>query len=179
MILVTVGTQFFDELIAEVDRLVATGVIRDEVYAQIGLCKAPPRHLRHVRFDRKLHDRMCEADLIITHAGTGCVIEAIESGKPFIAVVNDSKAGDHQREFLEVLDTTHDFCWVASPAELESALARARPARSRQENSINRLCDDIERELTAAPRSRLRGWFQRLSGRSRASVGDPSSASVG
>ncbi|MCB9858514.1 MAG: hypothetical protein H6818_22785 [Phycisphaerales bacterium] len=168
----TVGTQFFDELIAEVDRLVATGVIRDDVYAQIGLCKSEPRHMRHVRFDRTLHDRMCEADLIITHAGTGCVIEAIESGNPFIAVVNDSKAGDHQREFLRVLETTHDFCWIESPAKLASALPDARPASARQENSVGQLCDDITRELMQSSRVQSRGWVRRLLGRS-------SAASVG
>ena len=150
MIVVTVGTQFFDELIAEVDRLVATGVIRDDVYAQIGQCRETPRHISCVRFDRSLHEKMRAADLIITHAGTGCVIEAIELGKPFIAVVNQGKAGDHQREFLESLQTTHDFCWIASPAELASALPKARPARALQANRLQQLCDDIEREILAA-----------------------------
>lgn len=162
MILVTVGTQFFDELIAEVDRLVECGVIRDRVYAQIGLCRSMPRHLDSVRFDRNLHDRMREAELIITHAGTGCVIEAIELGKPFIAVVNGGKAGDHQREFLEQLEATHDFCWIGSPAELEAALPAARPARAREANRIDQLCDDLHRELRAAATMRGGGVLSRI-----------------
>jgi UDP-N-acetylglucosamine transferase subunit ALG13 len=154
VILVTVGTQFFDELIAEVDRLAGAGVVRDDVYAQIGLCATPPKHLDWVKFDRKLHDKMCEADLIITHAGTGCVIEAIELGKPFIAVVNGGKAGDHQREFLSVLETTHDFCWIESPDLLESALGKARPATAHRSGSIDRLCADLQIEMETAGRSR-------------------------
>ncbi len=154
MILVTVGTQFFDELIAEVDRLVGAGVIRDDVYAQIGLCETTPRHIEWVKFDRNLHDKMREADLIITHAGTGCVIEAVELRKPFIAVVNGGKAGDHQREFLKVLNTTHDFCWIDSPAGLTSALNEARPAKPLQGESIDRLCADLQNEMEAAGRSR-------------------------
>ena len=154
MIVVTVGTQFFDELIAEVDRLVGAGVIQDKVYAQIGLCATPPKHLDWVKFDRNLHDTMREADLIITHAGTGCVIEAVDIGKPFIAVVNGYKAGDHQREFLEVLNSTHDFCWIDSPARLEAALTEARPAKALRGQSIDRLCADIQKEMAFAGRSR-------------------------
>lgn len=164
VILVTVGTQFFDELIAEVDGLVARGVICDDVFAQIGLCESPPRHIDWVQFDRDLTRKMQRADLIITHAGTGCVIEAIECGRPFIAVVNGGKAGDHQREFLKTLETTHDFCWIDSPAGLESAIPRARPATALKSNSVETLCDDLHRELervSRAPMGGLIGWLFR------------------
>lgn len=150
MILVTVGTQYFDELIAEVDRLVRVGVITDRVYAQIGLCQMQPTHLDCVRFDRHLPNKMRDADLIITHAGTGSTIEAIQSGRPFIAVVNGGKAGDHQREFLQTLSTTHDFCWIESADELETALPMARPAVARGESSVQSLADDMRREIELA-----------------------------
>jgi len=150
LILVTVGTQFFDELIAEVDRLAASGAIRGTVLAQIGLCQLPLQHIDHVAFDRQLSEKMRQAELIITHAGTGSVIEAVESGRPFIAVVNDHKAGDHQREFMQVLETTHDFCWIGSPADLEAALPLARPARSLRPDSVETLAGDICSEIEAA-----------------------------
>ena len=152
MILVTVGTQYFDELIAEVDGLVRDGLIAGRVYAQIGLCRVMPTHLDWVRFDRGLADKMRTAELIITHAGTGSVIEAIQSGRPFIAVVNGGKAGDHQREFLESLSGTHDFCWIHSPAELAAALSQARPATARArpgtQGLANALCQEIAKAST-------------------------------
>lgn len=162
MILVTVGTQFFDELIAEVDSLVARGIIEDDVFAQIGLCETPPRHIDWIRFDRDMAKRMKRADLIITHAGTGCMMEVIESGKPFIAVVNGGKAGDHQREFLRSLESTHDFCWIDSPEKLKGSLPDARPATGRQGNSIETLCSDLHRELESASRVPPTGIITRL-----------------
>jgi UDP-N-acetylglucosamine transferase subunit ALG13 len=150
VILVTVGTQFFDELIDEVDRLVAKGVIKDQVWAQIGLAKRPPQHIEYAAFDRHLADRARDADLIITHAGTGCVCEFIALGRPMIAVANQTKAGNHQLEFLEQLSQVYDLCWVASPSELEAALPHARPARPFEESALAPLADDIRAVLLSA-----------------------------
>ncbi len=150
MILVTVGTQFFDELIEEVDRLVSTGAIKDRVWAQIGLAKTTPRHIEHVPFDRQILDRAREADLIITHAGTGSLCEFITLGRPMIAVVNSYKAGNHQLEFLEQLSQVYDFCWIGSPRELAEALPHARPPRPLSESTLAALANDIRRELLSA-----------------------------
>src|ERR1043166_1961761 len=122
MILVTVGTQFFDELIIEADRLAESGAFSEPVLAQVGLSKYTPHHLNHVAFDPDLLRHAKEASLIITHAGTGCVCEMIEIGRPFIAVVNDTKAGNHQLEFLRQMSTKYDFCWAASPRDLAAVL---------------------------------------------------------
>jgi beta-1,4-N-acetylglucosaminyltransferase len=143
MILVTVGTQFFDALIDEVDRLAAVNAFDAPVLAQIGLAKRLPKHVDHVPFDDNIRDKMNAADLIITHAGTGSLIECITSGRPFIAVVNDTKAGNHQLEFLEALSGIYDFCWIASPHDLESALPQARPARSLGQPGLAELAEDI------------------------------------
>lgn len=181
MILVTVGTQFFDELIDEVDRLAGEGAFdqftgagaaarfadpvltssgRDSqgarrpntsatestpataetrrqgtraatVFAQIGLQKKPPKHIEHVAFDRELVGKARQADLIITHAGTGSLMEFLPMGRPLIAVSNPTKADNHQLEFLLALDDVYDFCWIPTPRDLESALPRARPPQRR------------------------------------------------
>lgn len=132
MILVTVGTQFFDPLVEEVDRLAGQGVIQDRVVAQIGLAHCIPQHIEHFAFDHNECDNIrhmaSDANLIISHAGTGSLCELIDLGKPFIAVVNNTKAGNHQLEFCEYLATRYDFCWIDSPDKLASALPEARPA---------------------------------------------------
>jgi UDP-N-acetylglucosamine transferase subunit ALG13 len=143
VILVTVGTQFFDELIEEVDQLVETGLIRDEVRAQIGLAQYHPRHLSTFAFDRNILDIARRADLIISHAGTGLVMELISLGRPFIAVANQTKAENHQVEFLHHLSTTYDFCWIASPGELAGALPRARPATRIGTSGVESLAEDL------------------------------------
>jgi UDP-N-acetylglucosamine transferase subunit ALG13 len=143
VILVTVGTQFFDELIEEVDRLAGQEVIPQPVLAQIGLTPKKPRNVDHVAFDGHLLDTARRADLIITHAGTGSLCEFIALGRPFIAVVNDSKADNHQLEFLEHLSTLYDFCWIRSPRDLQGALPHARPAQPLGRSWRPPLADDI------------------------------------
>ncbi len=129
MILVTVGTQFFDELIDEVDRLASRGAFDRPVLAQIGLSRHIPRHVAHVRFDRQLLEKAASAELIISHAGTGSLCEFIPLGRPTIAVVNDTKAENHQLEFVRALSEVCDFCWIDSPSKLAEALPLARPPR--------------------------------------------------
>lgn len=149
MILVTVGTQFFDGLIDEVDRLAGQGVFDQPVLAQIGLARRTPKHIEHVAFQKNLVETAAKADLIITHAGTGSLCEMLTLGKPFIAVVNDTKAGNHQLEFLEHLSRRYDFCWIDSPEKLRAALPHARPATPLEPGGADRLADDIRCFLSA------------------------------
>ena len=145
MIFVTVGTQFFDELIEEGDRLAGEDGFEQPVFAQIGLHPCAPRHIEHVAFVKDMQATLDRADLIITHAGTGSLCECIQLGKPFIAVVNDTKAGDHQREFVEHLSEIYDFCWVSSPKCLATALPHARAATPKGDPGLAQRVDDLRR----------------------------------
>jgi beta-1,4-N-acetylglucosaminyltransferase len=149
VIFVTVGTQYFDELINEVDRLAAIGALGQPVLAQIGLAKRKPKNIDYVVFDRNMLETARTADMIITHAGTGSLCEFIALGKPFIAVVNDTKAGNHQLEFLEHLSSLYDFCWICSPCHLEQALPHARPATPLSKTAQSMLAEDIQAFLKA------------------------------
>jgi len=149
MILVTVGTQFFDELIEEVDRLAGEGAFAEPVVAQIGLSRHRPKHMDYLAFDRNLLETAARASLIITHAGTGSLIEFVMLGRPFIAVVNDTKADNHQLEFLERLSAEYDFCWIDSPRRLAAALPEARPARPRRRSNAPDLAADLRAWLHA------------------------------
>ncbi len=142
-VLVAVGTQHFDALVAEVDSLVQTGRLPANTFGQIGSGTYLPHHFPWVRYERNLWQRLVTADLIITHGGTGLVMECIQSGRPFIAVPDELKPKNHQLEFLEALAERFDYCWARRPTDLETVLPHARPARRKDARDVRELARDI------------------------------------
>jgi len=68
---------------------------------------------RIFRYKKEVVSDMIQADIIIGHAGAGTCIEALEIGKPFIAVVNDTLMDNHQSELAERLaEDGHLLCTV-------------------------------------------------------------------
>ncbi len=53
------------------------------------------------RYKGSLKQDMLDADLIISHAGSGSVMESLEAGKKLIVVVNDQLMDNHQLELAE------------------------------------------------------------------------------
>lgn len=99
MIFVTVGTheQPFNRLIQEVDHLVETGVIKEEVFIQTGYSIYEPKfcqwsHL--ISFDQ-MSKFMQKADIIITHGGPATFMSAIANDKKPIVVPRQEKFGEH------------------------------------------------------------------------------------
>ena len=130
MIFITLGSQKFqfNRLLKEIDRLIETGVITDEVFAQIGYSDYQPRHFAYKQFlDRDEFAAMqSKADIEITHAGTGAIIGAVKKGKKVIAVPRLAKYGehvdDHQLQLLEQFDELGLICSCKDCSELEEAL---------------------------------------------------------
>jgi UDP-N-acetylglucosamine transferase subunit ALG13 len=60
-----------------------------------------PEMLTCVSFDRRpaIQDEITAASLLIAHAGTGTVLEALTSGVPAVVVPNRALMHDHQSEF--------------------------------------------------------------------------------
>ena len=103
MIFVTVGTTHFDPLIKEVDRLKSTGIIEDDVIAQIGEGQYIPKHLQWFRYTDDMHRYYKESRLCICHGGVGSIYELLYLGKEFIAVANRDLKDDHQSDLLKAL----------------------------------------------------------------------------
>ena len=108
MTFVTLGTQDFpfNRLLELVDRLVEEGVLRGEVFAQVGHSTYVPRNYSHVDFlnPADYSRRIGEADLIIAHAGVGTIMSCLSSRKKLIVVPRAKAHGehvdDHQFDFL-------------------------------------------------------------------------------
>ncbi|MBR2122727.1 MAG: beta(1,3)galactosyltransferase EpsH [Lachnospiraceae bacterium] len=109
MIFIICGTQKFqfDRLIRGLDEQVGQGLIRDELFAQIGGCTYEPVNYPFVRFmdDTAFKKSIEEADLIITHSGTGSIINSIKRGKKVIVVPRleeyEEHVSDHQVQIAE------------------------------------------------------------------------------
>ena len=99
MIFVTVGSQKFqfNRLLKEIDELIENKVINEEVFAQIGVSDYKPQNYKYKEFvtQDEFNKYLDEARLIITHAGTGVIVNAIKKGKKVIGIQRLSKFGEH------------------------------------------------------------------------------------
>jgi len=100
MIFVTVGSSAngFDRVVKYVDELKNEGKIRGKVIAQIGNGSYKPEKIDEF-FKFKEWDeieRLNEkADMIISHAGAGTILTALDHSKPLICVPRLQKLGEH------------------------------------------------------------------------------------
>lgn len=99
MILVTVGSQKFqfNRLLEEIDKLVANRIITEDVFAQIGVSDYKPKNYKYIDFmpQEEFEKKMDESSIVITHAGTGVIVNAVKKEKKVIAVPRLAKYGEH------------------------------------------------------------------------------------
>ena len=130
MIFVTLGSQKFqfNRLLQQIDDLVEQGIIKDEIYAQIGYSDYQPKHYNYKQFlDRDEFVAMeANADIVITHGGTGAIIGAVKKGKKVIAVPRLAKFGehvdDHQLQLISEFKNQNLICGIEDCSELQLAL---------------------------------------------------------
>lgn len=130
MIFITLGSQKFqfNRLLTAIDILIEKGVIQDIVFAQVGYSDYQPKHYEYKQFlDREEFAAMEEqADIVITHGGTGAIIGAVKKGKKVIAVPRLAKYGehvdDHQLELIAQFVEQRLICGLSDCSELEGAI---------------------------------------------------------
>ncbi|KAM9269528.1 UDP-N-acetylglucosamine transferase subunit ALG13-like [Cariama cristata] len=113
-VFVTVGTTSFDDLIATVCSPAALQVLRSRGYGKLALQVgrgalkpalqgSPALAVETFRFKDSLAEDLGRADLVISHAGAGSCLEALEKGKPLIVVINEKLMDNHQLELAKQL----------------------------------------------------------------------------
>ena len=131
MIFVTVGTQKFpfDRLLHYIDQLIEKEIIQEEVFAQTGFSSYQPIHYSFQRFldssDFKL--KMINSNLVITHGGTGSIMNAIKAKKKVIAVARKKEFGEHidnhQEEIIHQLTDKKLILGVRHLEDLDGVIA--------------------------------------------------------
>ena len=134
MIFVCIGSRDyqFNRLLKELDRLVASGELTEELFAQIGQSEYTPQHYRWERYLDSETFRKCqqEADMIITHAGVGTLLSSLKMGKTVIAVPRYAALGehidDHQIQVADALSGEGYLYQVTDIADLGKTIAIAK-----------------------------------------------------
>ena len=129
-IFLTVGSQKFqfNRLLRQIDLLVQEGRMKDEIFAQTGYCDYTPKYYRFKQFlDRDAcEENIKEADIVITHGGTGAIINAVKQEKKVIAVPRLARYGehvdDHQTQILKEFEEMNLICACNNVENLEQAL---------------------------------------------------------
>ena len=88
MIFVTVGAQMpFDRLVRTVDQWAGENG-RDDVFAQIGQSEYHPSNIQWTNFlePEEFKRKYEAAKVIVSHAGTGSIITALQLGKPILVM---------------------------------------------------------------------------------------------
>jgi UDP-N-acetylglucosamine transferase subunit ALG13 len=98
LILLSVGTQLpFDRLVRAVDDW-AIATRRTDVVAQVGPSTYAPRALKAFPFlaPEAFRELQLNATIMISHAGMGSILTALEYGKPIIIMPRDHLRGEHR-----------------------------------------------------------------------------------
>ena len=130
MIFITVGSQKFrfDRLLKTIDDLIEKGVITERVFAQTGCCEYIPKNYPYKAFLNRdeFSDYQEQADIVITHGGTGAIIGAVKKGKKVIAVPRRAEYGehvdDHQLQLIGQFKDQNLILGLSGCEEIEDAL---------------------------------------------------------
>lgn len=119
MILVTVGSTAFDELIRRVDEM----EFDEEVVLQIGRGAYVPKRHSYFTFKPSLEDELLRARLVVTHSGAGTLLESCRLAKKAIAIENPNTI--RLPDLLDRLEYDGLVLRCNGLAELPSVLSRA------------------------------------------------------
>eukprot|EP00117_Sycon_ciliatum_P008811 scpid90487/ scgid11357/ UDP-N-acetylglucosamine transferase subunit ALG13 homolog; Glycosyltransferase 28 domain-containing protein 1 len=141
-VFVTVGTTSFNELVEAASSKSFRGLLYAKGYRklilQIGRGELTPQEdassgevaLSYYRYKDTLADDIRQADLVISHAGAGCILETLDAEKPLVVVVNETLMGNHQLELARQLhrDGHIQYC---VPRDLSAVVDALDPASLR------------------------------------------------
>ena len=130
MILVLLGTQnnSFHRLLEEIERLIESEIIKEEVIVQAGYTQYTSNNMRILGLISKqeLEKLQNEADFIITHGGVGSILLSITKNKKVIAVPGLRQYGehvnDHQKQIVKLFNEKGYIIGIDGVEGLEQAI---------------------------------------------------------
>jgi len=156
MILVTLGTQKqqFTRLLDYIEN----SNIKDEIIVQAGHTKYNSKKMKifdFIDYD-KMDEYVKEADIVITHGGTGSITGPLKKGKLVIACPRKKEYGehvdDHQEQIVDVFYETGMILKIDEDIKLNDVLKNAKTFKpkkfkSNTNNFIKKLKEEIDKEV--------------------------------
>ena len=125
-------------MLKEIDKLVEEGKITEAVFAQVGYSDYKPKNYEYKEFlDREEFKKIInECDKVITHGGTGAIINAVKNGKNVIAIPRLVKFGEHVDDHqIEIVNQFHDMGLILGVSNAEDLEKELRKIESLNLNS--------------------------------------------
>lgn len=157
MIFVTLGTQKFqfDRILKELDKLIDENKLKKEDIMVQNVCQEyQPKNFKPFRLKPQEEiDKITEdAEIIITHSGTGSIINSLKMGKRIIIVPRRKEFGEHvdnhQLELAEVFHEKYNIPVVTEMDELYDVIQKIneyRPIKWEENNTS--LINSIENKI--------------------------------
>ena len=157
MIFVILGTQdkTFPRLLEAVEKQIVKGNIKDKVIAQVGSTKFKSNNMEIVEFMsvEDFNKNIDKADLIITHAGVGTILTALNKNKKIIAAARLKEYGEHVNDHqIQIVEKFSEEGYVLPLTDFEKLDEVVKKAKdftpnkfvSNKENFINNLRKEID-----------------------------------
>lgn len=145
MIFVTLGTQDkpFERLIKAVEKQIELGNIKEEVIVQAGCTKYSSNKMKILDYMQieEFNNLFNKANIIITHAGVGNIIQGLENNKVVIAAAREKiyneHINNHQEQILENFSKEGYILPLIEFNELDKVLKQAETFKPNRFESNN------------------------------------------
>lgn len=99
LIFVCVGSRNyqFNRLFVKLDELYDEGLLKEDMFAQIGVSTYKPKHFTCKAFisPEEFRQKVEQSHIVISHGASGSIMKALNAGKKVIAVTRLEKYGEH------------------------------------------------------------------------------------
>ena len=152
MIFVSVGSQKFqfNRLLKKIDELIDKKIIEDKVFAQIGVSDYKPQNYEYVNFmtQDEFLKKIEECNLLITHAGTGVIVNAVKKGKKVIATPRLAKYGEHVDDHqIQLIQQFDELNFIEPVYEIENLEKTIKESKNKTYNKYVSNTDTIIKSI--------------------------------
>lgn len=152
MILVTLGTQdkSFERLLKAVEKEIKNKTIKEKVIVQAGYTKYKSKYMEIFDYvsQKEMEELVKKASLIISHAGVGSILTALENEKKIIVAPRLKRYGehnnDHQIEIAKEFENQGHVIYLKKMTELSQELKNMKKFSPKLLDHNNQVIKTIE-----------------------------------